>query len=281
MFTIYNLINSTMITFESYSLLFFASVIPESSISLAFININTSIEPFNVIILFSNIVPIKIYPNADLNKEEIIQDNKNKAGVYQFTNLLTGASYVGSSINLNKRFRQYYNYNYISSPARGKSIIYSSLLSYGYSNFSLTILEYCEIKDTINREDFYINVISPAMNILQVAGNSLGYKHTEDSLSRMSTIKKSTYLGPGNNFYGKSHTIENIQLFSEIAKTRIKLHNAKPVILTDSNHELIQNFESMTALALYLKADKGNLAKYRDTGKLFRNSYYIKSINNK
>jgi hypothetical protein len=270
-----------MITFESYSLLFFASVIPESSISLAFININTSIEPFNVIILFSNIVPIKIYPNADLNKEEIIQDNKNKAGVYQFTNLLTGASYVGSSINLNKRFRQYYNYNYISSPARGKSIIYSSLLSYGYSNFSLTILEYCEIKDTINREDFYINVISPAMNILQVAGNSLGYKHTEDSLSRMSTIKKSTYLGPGNNFYGKSHTIENIQLFSEIAKTRIKLHNAKPVILTDSNHELIQNFESMTALALYLKADKGNLAKYRDTGKLFRNSYYIKSINNK
>lgn len=37
----------------------------------------------------------------------------------------------------------------------------------------------------------------------------------------------------------------------------------------------------MTALALYLKGDRANLAQYRDAIKLFRNSYYIKSINNK
>lgn len=260
---------------------YFASVTAESSIQLAFVSPEASIEPFNIVMLFSSIVPIKIYPNADLNKDSIILENKDKAGVYQFTNLLTGDSYVGSSTNLSRRLKQYYNYSFISSPARGKSVIYLSILRNGYSNFSLTILEYCEINDCINREQFYIDLIKPTMNILQVAGNSYGYKHTEDSLEKMSIIKKNTYLGPGNNFYGKLHTSENKKLLSELAKARPKSNNAKSVILTDSNHEIIQEFDSMTALSLYLKADKANLAKHRDLGKLFRNSYYIKYMNKK
>lgn len=264
----------------TYNLLLpIASIIPDSSSSLAFINSDTSIQP--IVMLLSSIVPVKIYPNADLNKDIIILENKDKAGVYQFTNLLTESSYVGSSTNLSKRFRQYYNYNFISSPARGKSMIYSSILSNGYSNFSLTILEYCEIKDTINREQFYIDLIKPTMNILPMAGNSLGYKHTEDSLEKMSEIKKSSYLGSGNNFYGKSHTPDNIKLLSEIALARTKLHNAKPVILTDSSNQIIKKFDSMTALSLHLKADKATLAKYRDSGRLFRNFYYIKFISEK
>lgn len=261
-------------------IIYFASISSDSSIFLAFISPDSSIESFNVIVLFSSIVPIKIYPNSDINKKEIIEENKDKAGVYQFINLLTGDSYIGSSTNLSRRFKQYYNYSFISSPNRGKSIIFSSILSYGYSNFSLIILEYCEIKDTIDREQFYLDLIKPKMNILQTAGNSLGYKHTQESLEKMSDIKKSTYLGPGNNFYGKSHTPENIKLLSELAKARPKSNNAKSVILTDSNNEVIQKFDSMTALSLYLKADKANLAKHRDLGKLFRNSYYIKYISN-
>jgi hypothetical protein len=96
--TIHNLLN----------FLYLASVTPESI--LALVNPDTSIEPNNIIILFTSIVPIIIYPNTDLNKEKIILDNKDKAGIYQFINLLTGDSYVGSSINLSKRFRQYFNY---------------------------------------------------------------------------------------------------------------------------------------------------------------------------
>lgn len=268
-----------IISIVSLIFYFFASVSSESSIVLAFISPETSIEPINIIVLFSSIVPIKIYPNSDINKKEIIEDNKGKAGVYQFTNLLTGESYIGSSINLSKRFGQYYNYNFISSPARGKSIIYPSIINNGYSNFSLTILEYCEINDTINREQFYIDLIKPYMNILQVAGNSLGYKHTQESLEKMSSIKKLTYLGAGNSFYGKSHTAENIKLLSEMAKARPISNSAKSVILTDSNHKVIQEFKSMTALSQYLRADKAKLAECRNNGTLFRNEYYIKPIN--
>lgn len=34
----------------------------------------------------------------------------------------------------------------------------------------------------------------------------------------------------------------------------------------------------MTALSLHLKADKANLAKFRKSGELFRDLYYIKSV---
>nr|YP_010194545.1 hypothetical protein LK181_mgp17 [Linnemannia amoeboidea]QZZ81284.1 hypothetical protein [Linnemannia amoeboidea] len=181
-----------MVIIQNYTLnfIYLTSVIAEISTYSTFISPDTSIESFNIIMLFSSIVPIIIYPNTDLNKDKIILENKDKAGIYQFTNLLIGDSYIGSSTNLSKRFRQYYNYNFISSPIRSKSIIYSSILRNGYSNFSLTILEYYEIKDILNREQFYIDLIKPSMNILQVAGNSLGYKHTKDSLEKMSIIKK-------------------------------------------------------------------------------------------
>ena len=71
------------------------------------------IEAFNISILLSNTVPIMVYNNTDLDKERIILDSKNKAGVYQFINLLTGQSYVESSINLNRRLKEYYSYKYI------------------------------------------------------------------------------------------------------------------------------------------------------------------------
>jgi len=41
------------------------------------------------------------------------------------------------------------------------SIIYSALLKHGYVNFSLDILEYCEINVLIEREQYYLNLLKP------------------------------------------------------------------------------------------------------------------------
>ena len=58
-----------------------------------------------------------------------------------------------------------------------------SLLKYGYSNFNLEILEYCEPSDVLLREQQYIDLLKPEYNILKLAGSSLGFKHNEKSLS--------------------------------------------------------------------------------------------------
>jgi excinuclease UvrABC nuclease subunit len=38
----------------------------------------------------------------------LIKENKGKLGVYRWVNTLNGNSYVGSAVNLSKRFRLYY-----------------------------------------------------------------------------------------------------------------------------------------------------------------------------
>jgi group I intron endonuclease len=63
-----------------------------------------------------------------------------------------------------------------------------ALLKYGYSSFTLEILEYCEISVLIEREQYYIDTLKPEYNILKVAGSLFGYKHTIESLQKMSEI---------------------------------------------------------------------------------------------
>lgn len=46
------------------------------------------------------------YANADTQKESILNDNKSKAGVYCLTHLESGKKYVGSSVDLYRRFMQ-------------------------------------------------------------------------------------------------------------------------------------------------------------------------------
>jgi len=51
-----------------------------------------------------------------------------------------------------KRLTNYFDFSYISDKIRGKSLISQGLLKYGYSNFSLEILEYCLAEKIIERE---------------------------------------------------------------------------------------------------------------------------------
>jgi hypothetical protein len=89
-----------------------------------------------------SVVSVRVYGNVDTQKLEILKENKNKSGVYCFTNLTNGKKYVGSSTNLRKRFLAYYNTNKLIENYCMN--INRAFLKYGYSNFSLEIMEYCE-----------------------------------------------------------------------------------------------------------------------------------------
>jgi|SRR5690606_10474746 len=82
---------------------------------------------------------LKVYSNADTDKLQILSDNKGKAGIYQWTHKESGKKYIGSAIDLSKRLKHYYSYNYISSHRRNMTIN-KALLKYSYSSFSFLIL---------------------------------------------------------------------------------------------------------------------------------------------
>nr|YP_010608754.1 hypothetical protein PNX16_mgp017 [Drechslerella dactyloides]WAN89834.1 hypothetical protein [Drechslerella dactyloides] len=158
---------------------------------------------FDNSILLLDMLPVKIYANADVQKVQILKENKGKSGIYLWKNNINEKTYVGKSGNISERLINYYNYKYISNP-RLKMLIYKAILKYGYSNFSLIILEYCEFKNCTEREQHYINLLKPEYNILRTAGSLLGYKHTKETLAKLSALN----TREKNSFFGKTHTKE-------------------------------------------------------------------------
>jgi group I intron endonuclease len=120
--------------------------------------------------------------------------------------LVNAKSYVGSSVNLSRRFKSYYNANYLKlSPAKTMLINKASgrgerslvprplapaLIKYGYAKFSLEILEYCDKTVLLTREQYFLASLLPEYNLLKIAGSFRGYKHTEETKLKMGLSKK-------------------------------------------------------------------------------------------
>jgi len=118
--------------------------------------------------------PIITYINAKESEALVIEENKGKSGIYRWTHLITGKSYVGSSNDLKQRFTTYYsNKDMRNRLKRSRSIIYRAILKYGRDNFSLDILEYCKKNVLLEREQYYIDLLKPKYNILKVVNSRL------------------------------------------------------------------------------------------------------------
>jgi len=162
-----------------------------------------------------SVISAKFYKNTDTQKLQILVENQGKAGVYRFKNLLNGKSYIGSSINLSRRFREYYSIQFLEREIKStKMRIYRGLLKYGYSSFSLEILEYCDKSETIKREQYYLNLLKPEYNI-PLRGSRFNLprrgKHTEESLAKMSEANKKREKHP---MFGKQHSKETLAKMS-------------------------------------------------------------------
>ena len=133
-------------------------------------------------------IPAKIYPNAEADKAQILSDNQNKAGIYMWKNLTNDKCYIGSAVNLPNRLAFYYSFKtIINSLKNSKSHIYNAILKHGHSNFSFTILEYCEP----SREGFYLKKFNPEYNIsLNPSAPMSGRKHSDESKQIMSDAAK-------------------------------------------------------------------------------------------
>jgi len=150
---------------------------------------------------------VATYTDPENQKQSILKDNKLKSGVYCWTNKVNGKTYVGSSINLGPRLQQYYGKNLENNKT---SLICKAILKYGHKNFTLEILEYCSKKSTIEREQYYFDLLKPIYNILTVAGSPLGRRLPLETRIKMAKIK-----------LGTTHSEETKALMSKIGKTRV------------------------------------------------------------
>lgn len=150
--------------------------------------------------------PVKVYIDVLVSKSDIYKDFKDVSIIYMWFNKITGRVYIGSAANGSRRLGTYFQ----PSILKQKSMIYQSILKYGHASFSVAILEICGKTSTISkdhileREKFYLDWALKTyglaiLNMLNTPGSSLGYKHTQEALLKMSELKK----GEKNPMYNK------------------------------------------------------------------------------
>ena len=128
-------------------------------------------------------------------------------GIYKITNP-NGKIYIGQSVNIEKRLKNYKNLN----NCKKQYLLYRSLAKYGYENHVFEIIEECDIELLNKHERYY-------QDLYDVLNNGLNCKltNTTDKSGKLSEEVKIN-ISKGN--IGKKRTEEQKQNISNSLKGR-------------------------------------------------------------
>lgn len=122
----------------------------------------------------------------------------SSGGIYQIKNQMNGKRYIGSAVNLRRRWSQHLSalrYNIHWNPP-----LQAAFNKYGEAMFAFAALEHIEdCKQLILREQYYLDTLNPEYNIAKTAGSPLGCRRSPETRRKISEVQK----GEGHRNYGK------------------------------------------------------------------------------
>lgn len=241
-------------------------------------------------VLPHNPKPVKLYINIHTKDviSQIRSDLYKKSGIYALINSIDGKLYIGSGVNLYRRF---------SDHLKGRSSnlrLQRAIKVHKIKNFYFVVYAFVEnsVPGITDMETLFMSYFSKEKlyNFKYEATSMAGYRHTEEAIKKM----KSRFLDPKNHpMYGKSHSLDVKNLISKpgnlnpmygkeqsnLTRSKISERLSKPVALYDADHTYILTFKSNVQLSKFLECDKSTVGDYVKSGKLFKELYYIKKDN--
>lgn len=196
-------------------------------------------------------------------------------------------------MNLTIRLYKYFSAKHLT---KFKTPIHNALLKYGFENFTFEILEYCEKGiNPVSREQFYLELLKPEYNVLEQAGSSLGFKHSNETLEFFKNNRKvseETRKNLALAATGRILTEEDKKKISD-ARTGIKLSDETrskiseaaiklrgvSVVVTNVNTKEMLEFASLTDAGKAFGVTRSAIKKYLDTGKVMRKEYIVATKN--
>jgi len=115
-----------------------------------------------------------------------------KSGIYQFRSLINGRVYIGSTVNFNKR--RLLHLHYLRKGNHHAKILQRHFNKHGEGDLIFEILECCNVDDLIKAEQKYFDMLNPYFNSCKVAGNTSGWKHSDETKAIFSFIHKGKSL---------------------------------------------------------------------------------------
>ena len=167
------------------------------------------------------------------------------SGIYKIVNTGNGKKYVGSTVNVKKRWNEHrrdLRQNKHHSP-----YLQRAWNKYGEDTFEFLIIEECEPvkKILIEREQFWIDTVhaygKTGYNVAKTAGASMaGMKHTKSTLKKMrgrnwTEEQRLGISGENNHMYGRTHTPEVKEKLSELGKGKTHTEEHKEKIKGEGN----------------------------------------------
>lgn len=178
---------------------------------------------------------------------------EKKSGIYMWTSP-SGKSYIGQSVNLQKRkcaflcFGDRYGGQKINR-AR-KKYNHKSLWNY-------TILEYCDIDDLDEREEYYISLYNTINNGYNCdSGGNENKIVSDETKQKMSEAKKGKYCGEKHPMWGRHLTEEQKRKIS-------KAHDNVKIAVSQYTIEgvFIASYESIHEAQRLTNIDKKTISR--------------------
>lgn len=133
-------------------------------------------------------------------------------GIYQITNINNGRCYVGSAVNVSKRWREHLRQ--LEQGVHHSKFMQRCWNKHGGECFVFRVIVACRTEDLIWYEQRAIDALKPDYNSAPMAGSQLGYKHSHETRKRMSASRAKDF----SPFTGKQHTEETRRKISEKKK---------------------------------------------------------------
>lgn len=112
----------------------------------------------------------------------------NVSGIYKITNLINGHCYVGSAVNIQKRWWKHVND--LNKNQSHSSYLQRAWNKYGAENFEFSVLELCFPFALILSEQAWMDEIKPEYNMAPKAGSQLGIKRSPEWIAKLAARNK-------------------------------------------------------------------------------------------
>lgn len=119
-------------------------------------------------------------------------DNLNVSGIYKIRNSINGKFYIGSAVNILKRWNLHLHY--LRRGEHHSQHFQRAFVKYGEAAFQLEVIETTLPTRSVllAREQFYLDAFGPfknfGYNVCPKAGSRLGLKHSASTKKKMSEV---------------------------------------------------------------------------------------------